>query len=313
MERKDVGRVAGKYLVFLILLLAVLWQPAVSVSENFIHPMMQPEKFTDYPVCENCGMNRNMWGRTRHVFSNSEGTHYTCSIHCLADLSAKTEETPQNVMVALYTDPSTEIRAEKAVYVVGSTAPGTMTMNSKLAFAGEAAAKAFSEANGGELKTFEQARVIAEQELPIARKSIADKRLKTGKTVIPYEKDQCQVCGMYPARFPDFRSQIYTMDNKTVHFCSTSCLVKYLANPSRYQNSVPKIMMTWVTVYPEQTFDYADGLFYVVGSKVMGSMGPEALPFREKSAAEAFVKENGGEVLRFRQISPEKIGSTKMH
>ena len=53
-------------------------------ASGLMHPMMEPGQFTEHMVCENCGMNRNMWARTRYEFQNSSGTHYTCSIHCLA-------------------------------------------------------------------------------------------------------------------------------------------------------------------------------------------------------------------------------------
>ena len=309
---------AAKRSIFPILLFLAALSGFIEVTgtsgnaSGLMHPMMNPENYTDHVMCENCGMNRNMWARTRHEFSNSTGTHYTCSIHCVADLSKKAADQPKDVKVALYTEPSREVMAEDAVYVVGSSAPGTMTMNSKLAFASEEEARNFMAENGGELKNFNEAFQMATEQLPMARKKIAEKRIKTGKIVLPTENDRCQVCGMMPARFPDFRSQILTKDKRTIHFCSTSCLIKFKTDPLKYMDPVPQTMMTWVTVFPDGTFDYAGGLYYVVGSPQMGSMGPEALPFRERATAQAFAGKNGGTVVTFDELTPEKIGSMKM-
>lgn len=291
--------------------------PSAAVADSHVveHPMMKPEKFTEHLTCENCGMNRNMWARTRHIFTNSEGTQYTCSLHCIADLSAKAGEEPKDVKVALYLSPDKMIAADKALYVVGSRAVGTMTMNSKLAFADREAAETFVKENGGEITDFAGAFTKATTELAIDRQKIAEKRQKTGKIKIPGENEPCTVCGMYPARFPAHRAQILTMDKETIHFCSTSCLAKYLAAPDQYVSPAPKAMNTWVTVYPEGGYDYAGGLYYVVGSSVMGSMGPEALPFRNRADAVQFASDKGGKVLHFNELSPDVVGSgmMKMH
>lgn len=97
------------------------------------HPLMKPGRFTDKGRCPNCGMGLNMWGRTRHAFSNSEGAHETCSIRCLADMSRNLGEEPHDVRAALYLEPEKTVPADEAVYVVGSSAAGTMTMRSKVA------------------------------------------------------------------------------------------------------------------------------------------------------------------------------------
>ena len=132
------------------------------------HPFKQPPKLTTHLRCPNCGMNRNMWARTRHIFKNSEGEHYTCSIHCLADMSARSGESPQDVRVAVYLSPEKMISADQASYVVGSKAPGTMTMVSKIAFAEKADADAFAAQCGGKVVSFQQALAAATQALPKA-------------------------------------------------------------------------------------------------------------------------------------------------
>ena len=115
--------------------------------------------------CLNCGMINKEWAQTNHEFTNSEGTFRTCSIHCVADMSLKSGETPRNVKAASYSNPERMIPAEKAVYVIGSTAPGTMTMVSKLAFESREAAEKFMAEKGGKLATFSEALEAATAEL----------------------------------------------------------------------------------------------------------------------------------------------------
>jgi nitrous oxide reductase accessory protein NosL len=313
MQTKIVKNGIRFQVVLLFVVLAGLLLPGtilslVQAGEGEIeHPMMNPAHYTDKGICSNCGMMLNMWARTRHAFSNSEGEFETCSLHCLADMSMRIDEQPRNVKSALFTAPEKMVPAADAVYVVGSSAPGTMTMKSKLVFASEKEARDFVAAKGGTVSDFSAAYEMAFKELAMSRPAIDARRKKTGKIKEPAETEGCTVCGMYPYRYPTYRSQILTMDKKTLHFCSTRCLVYYLANPAQYLDSPPKEMFTWVTVYPEGIYEYAGGLFYVVGSGVHGPMGFEALPFRTRAEAGAFAAKEGGKVMRFEEITPDML------
>ncbi len=129
------------------------------------HPISKPQAYTDHASCEFCGMNRNAFARTRYVFADSQGEHYVCSIHCVAAMSRQSGEEPTNVRVALYLDPKTMILVENAVYVIGSSAAGTMTAKSKLAFADRKAAEQFAAQYGGTLADFATALAAAKEEL----------------------------------------------------------------------------------------------------------------------------------------------------
>ena len=67
------------------------------------------------------------------------------------------------------------------------------------------------------------------------------------------------------------------------------------------------IKSTWVTVYPEGGYEYAAGLYYLVGSSIMNPMGREALPLRSKTVAETVAKEKGGKVVRFTALKPAQV------
>jgi copper chaperone NosL len=223
-------------------------------------------------------------------------------------MSMRAGEEAKNVTVASYLHPETMIPSSDAAYVVGSTAAGTMTMVSKVAFASADEAKRFAAVNGGEVLDYQATLARASAEVEKSRASIDAKRKKTGKVKEPAATDSCVVCSMPPEKFPMHRAQILTADDSSIHFCSNQCLVNYLADSGKYLADPPKNKWIWGTVYPDGDIDNADGLYYVVGSKMHGPMGPEALPFRKKADADAFADKEGGSVLHFNELTPEKVG-----
>lgn len=271
------------------------------------HPMMKPKMYSEAMQCPNCGMMINMWARTRHAFHHEEGDLTTCSIRCMADKAVNSGSEPANAQVALYLDPDTMVPVEKAVYVVGSTAAGTMTMKSKIAFADKASAEAFTAEYGGDVMDFQGAYEAAKAELPKSRISIDEKRKKTGKIKEPTPEDSCAVCGMRPAMFPNHNAQILTKNGDTVHFCSTQCMTAYNADPAKYAKEPAPTNLAWVKLFSDGMYESAFGAYYVVGSKVDGPMGKEAIPFKVKKDAEDFAKENGGQVVMYPQLTPELI------
>ena len=128
------------------------------------HPLKPANKaFTGR--CSNCGMVRAMWARTWKTFENSKGGFEVCSFTCLAKFAAKNGENPTKVKQALYHDPQTMVAAEKAFFVVGSKAKGTMTKTSKLAFASRKEAQNFAGTCGGEVMGFQKTFELAKNSL----------------------------------------------------------------------------------------------------------------------------------------------------
>lgn len=271
------------------------------------HPMKNPKMYSKTKRCPNCGMNINMWARTRHTFKHPEGDFTTCSIRCMADKAVNSSTQPTAGQVAVYLDPDTIIPVEKAFYVIGSVAKGTMTMKSKIAFADKQTAEKFVVDYGGKVVGFAGAFAAATKELSKSRKLIDKKRKKTGKIKEPTHKDTCIVCGMYPERYPKHNAQIWTKSGATLHFCSTQCLVNFNAYPEEYVKNPVITKMVWITLFSDEMYESAYGLYYVVGSKVHGPMGYEAFPFKLKKDAEKFVKDNGGKILSFPQLTPAAV------
>ena len=271
------------------------------------HPIKKPKMYSKTKRCPNCGMMINMWARTRHSFQHAEGDLTTCSIRCLTDKTVSSGAEATNAQVAMYIDPDKMVPVENATYVIGSTAPGTMTMKSKIAFEDKASAEKFVSSYGGQVVDFQAAFAAAKMELPKSRMLIDKKRKKTGKIKEPTEKDSCTVCGMYPARYPKHKCQIWAKDGSTLHFCSTQCMVNFNADPSKYMKEPAKTKMAWVTLYSDGMYESAFGTYYVVGSHVNGPMGKEAIPFKLKKNAEEFVAANGGEIVGFSQLTPALV------
>ncbi len=123
--------------------------------------------------CPNCGMNLVKFYKTSHAMKQKDGSiHQYCSIHCLAE--ANEEITPDTKVVDV--NSLKFIPAFTAFYVVGSKKKGTMTMNSKYAFATKAEAEAFVKKNGGKVMGFAEAVQLAADEISKDNKMIGKKR-----------------------------------------------------------------------------------------------------------------------------------------
>jgi nitrous oxide reductase accessory protein NosL len=129
------------------------------------HPFRNPQKYSDHKRCDNCGMDRNKWARTRYEFNTAKGAFYTCSLACVAIMSMKLKEEPRDVKVADYLHPMRMLDADKAFYVMGSAAPGTMTKISKIAFSDEKGAVAFAAQYGGRAVRFKDVLAAARKEV----------------------------------------------------------------------------------------------------------------------------------------------------
>jgi len=116
--------------------------------------------------CSVCGMNLRMFYKTNHAVKLADGSHKQyCSLHCLAH----DHDAVKSTIKAIYAvDAKSDklIDATKAHYVIGSKAPGTMTMVSKYAFAGLSDAQAFQKAHQGKkIVGFDEAFAMARKNL----------------------------------------------------------------------------------------------------------------------------------------------------
>lgn len=160
-------------------LLAVLL--AVPVAHGQMYQTVEKDqaqilqKGPGHLYCPSCGMHLVKFYRTGHALKQGDGaTHQYCSLHCLVEANSGSLEK------ALVVDQASLrfIEADRAFYVLGSDKPGTMTMNSKYAFAEKRDAESFAQANGGLVKTFAEVCQVARGALDVENKKILGKRKK---------------------------------------------------------------------------------------------------------------------------------------
>jgi len=123
----------------------------------------------DREYCPNCGMNLIKFYKTNHVY---KGKQYS-SMHCLYEV---TEGKMPSEVEVVDTKNLNLVDALKAYYVVGSSVKGTMTRNSKYAFANLQDAKEFQAKNGGEIMDFKKAYEAAGMDFEGDKKMIKAKR-----------------------------------------------------------------------------------------------------------------------------------------
>ena len=110
---------------------------------------------------------------------------------------------------------------------------------------------------------------------------------------------RCPVCGMYPARSPDWAGQIIFSNGDAQFFDSPVSLLLFLNDVPRYSagRSSDDIVARYVTDVTSKEWIDAGAACYVYGSNAMGPMRAGNLPaFAQRSAAEAFAQQRGGTV-----------------
>lgn len=122
---------------------------------------------------------------------------------------------------------------------------------------------------------------------------------------------RCPVCGMYPARSPDWAAQVIFSNGDAQFFDSPLSLFMYLNDVARYSpgRSAGEIVARYVTDVSSKTWIDARNAFYVHGSSAKGPMRAGNLPaFASHEAARQFAAQRGGEVRSFGTIDPALIG-----
>ena len=142
----------------------------------------------------------------------------------------------------------------------------------------------------------------------------------TEARTVPAEA-RCPVCGMFPARSPDWAAQIIFDDGDAHFFDSPLSLFMYLHDMARFGSGrqAQQIVAQYVTdagrppvsrdgVASKSRWIDARTAFYVHGSSAKGPMRAGNLPaFGSREAAQAFAASRGGVVLGFDGIDAPLI------
>ena len=122
------------------------------------------------------------------------------------------------------------------------------------------------------------------------------------------ERDRCPVCGMKVAEYQKFNTAIQLSDNTTYYFCSSGCMLRAWLHPDIFLSSSKKeLKLTVVREYFTGVQIDGNDVSWVVGSDVIGPMGPAFVPVKGKKALDIFKKRHGGKIVfMLKELNPEK-------
>jgi copper chaperone NosL len=121
---------------------------------------------------------------------------------------------------------------------------------------------------------------------------------------------RCPVCGMFPARAPEWAAQLIFSDGAAQFFDSPVSMLIYLQDVGRYARgrSVTEVAARYVRdtggnrAQPGAWLDAGQAVF-VSGSDALGPMRAGNLPaFADRAAALAFAQRRGGQALRLAEV-----------
>jgi len=126
--------------------------------------------------------------------------------------------------------------------------------------------------------------------------------------------DQCHLCGMVISNFEGPKGQLALKGTQTSKFCSNRDMFSFYLQPENthraqkiYVHDMSKA--AWGTPEEEYFIDAHDA-WYVYGSMRKAAMGEALVSFSEKHTAEMFMKEYGGSMHQFGDITLELLNST---
>jgi len=115
---------------------------------------------------------------------------------------------------------------------------------------------------------------------------------------------ECPLCGMYPARYPQFNCQIVFKDGGYEAFDSAVGLLVYLLFPDKTGIKPKPVREIYFKDYFKENWMEAGKAIFVTGSNIMGPMGVEFLPVDSEQAANDLKKqENGQDIVHYNEIN----------
>lgn len=126
----------------------------------------------------------------------------------------------------------------------------------------------------------------------------------------PGPRDACPVCGMFPAKYPDWVATILWDDGDAVHFDGAKDFFKYLAELDKYApgRTRDQIAGMGVTEYYGLALIDARAALYALGSDVYGPMGHELVPLATEPDAEDYMRDHAGKrLVSFDAVTPEML------
>lgn len=126
------------------------------------------------------------------------------------------------------------------------------------------------------------------------------------------KSDRCPVCGMFVYKYPKWVAQIVWKDGAAYFYDGAKDMFKHYFDPAKFTpgKTVADVGDIYVTDYYAVELIEAKSAFYVIGSDVLGPMGHELLPFKDRESAQEFLEDHQGKsILRFDEVTPALIES----
>ena len=124
------------------------------------------EDISTHPHCAYCGMDRKQYAYSRVLLRYRDGSEVgLCSVHCAGiDLALHPEKVPAQIMAGTF-DRGNLVDAEKAIWVLGGSKQGVMSIRGKWAFERKEDAEAFMHEFGGSITSFRNVMTAAFEDM----------------------------------------------------------------------------------------------------------------------------------------------------
>ncbi len=136
-----------------------------------------------------------------------------------------------------------------------------------------------------------------------------DSHTTTKKEPLSVKKDdKCPVCGMFVEPYKKWVAKIEFENSKYLVFDGAKDMFKLYFEPQKF--GVKELFKSiHVTDYYDVFGIDAKKACYVIHSDVFGPMGSELIPFETKDKCDGFVKDHGGKVIKFEDITKDIVYS----
>jgi nitrous oxide reductase accessory protein NosL len=135
--------------------------------------------------------------------------------------------------------------------------------------------------------------------LPLLSSVPASAKAATVDLPPPGPYDACPVCGMFPARYPDWIATVLFKDGHADHFDGAKDFFKYMLDMKKYAKGRKReeiIGMGVTDYYATERIDARQAL-YVIGSDVLSPMGHDLIPHPDDYDAKEYMKDHKGHRL----------------
>jgi copper chaperone NosL len=135
-------------------------------------------------------------------------------------------------------------------------------------------------------------------------------RVEQAKPLDITKETVCSLDGMTLADYPGPKGQIHYDQGPPDFFCDTKEVLSMLLRPEQRK----RVTGVFVQDMGKADWDHPSGNWidaktatYVFGSRRQGSMGPTVATFAREDDALQFVRQYGGKVLHFQEITPDMV------